>query len=256
MDGGSLSALPWDSGFFKFPVARILLDRRDDNVLACLLLRARHAGFRLVYAMTPCDANVGAGNLAAFLGQLVDQKSTLAKSLAEPVRPEPVCEPGLSIEPWASRELTTELLSLAIESGGRSRYRVDTRMPSGKFESLYRTWMLRSVRRQIADEVLTARFEGTLVGMCTIGLRNGTGNIGLIAVRKDQHGRRVGSSLLHASELWMRERNAQTATMVTQLSNRPAIRMCERRGFALVGVQDIYHFWPNEKLAGLQREAA
>lgn len=251
MDGASLTILPWDTGFFGFPVARIAMSEPDDNVLATLLARCRQSGVQLVYTFLTCGANVSPLTLRDFAGLQTDQKTTLAKDLVATTESSTSGSVlDYSIAPWKQNEATPELVQLAIDSGGRSRYRVDPNLTYAQFERLYQIWIRRSVEKKIADVVLVARkANGELVGMATVSVRESVGNIGLIAVRKDQRGKEVGSSLLIASEDWMGQRGAHRTTMVTQLSNRPAVRMCERCGYAIESVQDVYHFWPLSSVA-------
>ncbi len=128
-----------------------------------------------------------------------------------------------------------------------SRFGVDNRIPPDKFEELYRVWIERSVRREIADDVLVVTNGAgveSLAGMVTVKVTEGVGNIGLIAVSEEYRGQGIGSLLVQAAHHWMYRRHASEMNVITQRANAPACRLYERTGYSLASVQYYYHFWP------------
>jgi dTDP-4-amino-4,6-dideoxy-D-galactose acyltransferase len=240
-----LSSLEWDSRHFGFPVGRVAAGATDDELHAALE-QARHGQYRLIYWATSPDRASPPELLAAFDGRLVDRKVTFSRSLSDGGSP-----PGRSSEttivPFAEQETSAELAALAIAAGAYSRFAVDVRIPRAQFEQLYRIWIERSVRGEIADVVLAARgnaTEATLAGMVTVKVANGIGNIGLVAVAKSHRGRGIGSRLIDGAHRWMAGRGAVQATVVTQAANRPACRLYERAGYTVARAENYYHFWP------------
>jgi len=137
---------------------------------------------------------------------------------------------------------------LSLAAGVYSRFHCDPRFPRDKFEELYRIWIERSVRRELADVVLVARdaTEPTsgLLGMVTVSAAEAAGSIGLIAVAEMARGRGVGRRLIEAAHVWMRQCDAVEGRVVTQRANLPACRLYERAGYRLSTVEHYYHFWP------------
>lgn len=238
--------LKWDSDHFDLPVAQILPGEIDDVALRQALLDARTQRYRLVYWATSSDRELPDCLLVEFGGAKVDQKVTYVREMTPDALGDGVSPEKLVVEPYGSRSVSRSLLELAMAAGIYSRFGVDQRFPRHKYEELYRVWIERSVRREIAGEVLAVRGEADdeeLAGMVTVKVADSVGNIGLIAVAEDFRGRGIGTLLIHAAHRWMHEQGATQMNVITQLANTPACRLYERNGYRLDDVQCYYHFW-------------
>jgi dTDP-4-amino-4,6-dideoxy-D-galactose acyltransferase len=249
-----LSRLDWDSEHFGFKVGRIAGETSNED-LGGALHTAREQQYRLIYWSTPAVREAPEQLLGDFDGLLVDRKLTYARIL--PARDAcPRLAKAQSVQPWVQRTASPELEALAVAAGVYSRFGVDKRIPRQEFRALYRIWIDRSVRREIADVVLVAydqesagnaqgqRSSLPISGMVTVRVLNGVGNIGLIAVAESQRGRGVGSRLIAGAHQWMLDHGAAKATVVTQSANLPACRLYERNGYLLEQAENYYHFWP------------
>jgi len=241
----TLTRLVWDCSHFGLKVGRIAACL-DDEELREALDTARCEQFRLLYWTTPAAREVPARLLADYNGMQVDRKVTFVRPLRGDNERAPIAD-RLHVGPYCKTEASLELIALSVAAGVFSRFGVDPRIPRDKFESLYRIWIERSVRHEIADAVLVARDEtcvDALAGMITTTVADHVGNIGLIAVSEDYRGQGVGTQLIAAAHAWMHERGAERATVVTQLANLPACRLYERTGYEMDHIENYYHFWP------------
>jgi dTDP-4-amino-4,6-dideoxy-D-galactose acyltransferase len=155
--------------------------------------------------------------------------------------------PQYRIEEYPSGSASATLLSLAVQSGVYSRYRVDLRFPPHVFQNLYQTWIDRSTRREIADIILTAiNAEEKIVGLLTLAIVEGEGQIGLLGV--DETCRRVGIArqLMNAGHRWLVARAIENVSVVTQGDNREACAFYERCGYRVRDRKNVFHFWPQE----------
>ncbi|HEY4311674.1 MAG TPA: GNAT family N-acetyltransferase [Pirellulales bacterium] len=247
-DGAQLARLAWECEHFGFPVARLEGRGRADSALWCGLAAARREGLHLVVLTTETGRELPAELLTEFCGGLMDRKATFARSLLTVPADEPACE-NLAEEITEYHESTVSpyLLDLAISSGVYSRFRVDPCFPHVVFADMYRTWIERSVRHEIADVVLVASDSGCpggLSGFVTIGRDHGVAKIGLIAVADQARGRGVGRRLMTAAHRWMRDHGAESAQVVTQLANAPACGLYRRCRYRLSALEHYYHMWP------------
>jgi dTDP-4-amino-4,6-dideoxy-D-galactose acyltransferase len=247
----ALAPAQWDSDFFGFAVARITEPGLSIDELDTALAAARQSGCTLVYWNAPHAAAVPPELLRSYAGQRVDQKATYSRSLrgdrAPAVRPTDTrADADYSLSEHPPGAATDALVTLALAAGWRSRFKVDRRFPDALFERMYRTWIDRSARREIADAVLTLTDRGgATVGMVTISVKGDTGQIGLIAIDAAHRGAGLGSRLMAAAHEWMLRRGLARAAVVTQLDNTGACRLYEREGYEVERVEDVYHFWPN-----------
>jgi len=267
-----IARLEWDSDHFGFSVARLWPSDASESGLAVVLARARRQGVVMAVWTTGPEMRVSRELLSDFHGDLVDEKSTFAGELAtlstakcsetSSLRDGSLCENHATasnaiIQPYSEATASEKLLALSIAAGIYSRFNCDPRFPREKFEELYRIWMERSVRRELADMVFVARDATSptsgLMGMVTVSVADGVGSIGLIAVGQKARGRGVGTRLIDAAHDWMREHGAVDARVVTQGANLPACKLYERAGYRLASVEHYYHFWPlGQQTAGFE----
>ncbi len=243
-----LTRLAWESEHFAFPVARLDARGLSDQAVWSELELARRQRVRMLVLTTPPEQTVNADILAEFAGRLTDRKATFARSIS------PELEQHLSrggkdycISEYRESMVTPALLHLALSAGAYSRFRVDPRFPAMHFVAMYRIWIERSVRREIAGAVLVARNSnsgGALSGFVTVSSTQTTGKIGLIAVAEQARGNGLGRRLVAAAHRWMLDRGAQRAEVVTQLANAPACALYQRCDYALSEVEHYYHLWP------------
>jgi len=241
-----LTRLDWDSKEFGFPVAIVAGSVTGEDELKGLLLQARDDGFALVYFFSSSDARVSDAIQTRFQGRLVAKRAIFEKTL-DPVANQAVADEDLSfrIEEYPQGPASEELKRLSLEAGLESRFRVDPKFPRTLFEHLYYTWIERSTKHEAADAVFVAKdAQGRLIGFVTVVSEQDHGKVGLIAVVDPFRGRGVGRRLLQRAETWMATKNLQTAEIVTQVENQTACRFYERRGYHLIKIEHIYHFWP------------
>jgi dTDP-4-amino-4,6-dideoxy-D-galactose acyltransferase len=226
--------LAWDTEHFGFTTAK--LSPGCDLPSALHLLR--EDGVTLAYLFV----NEGDHDLfqkaRSLGGQHVDEKRTFAGSLAK------IADGSVSeIYTYASHELHDDLRDLAIESGLYSRFRVDPRFPRDRFESLYTQWIKSSIEGRIAKAVLVATEKDHLVGMVTVGVKEGRADIGLIAVANTARGRGLGGQLVRAAAQWGLSYGLTDGQVVTQGANQEACRLYLRCGYHQEKVEHVFHFW-------------
>jgi dTDP-4-amino-4,6-dideoxy-D-galactose acyltransferase len=245
-----LKRLDWECDHFGIFAAQLLDPALDDEALARALCLAREQGVQLLVWVAQAERDVPRPILDQFSGILADRKATFRKALrgapAEDTLPR-ATDPAVISYPSATASAV--LVELAIVSGAYSRFRVDPRIPRERFEAMYRLWIERSVKKELADDVMVVPAEDSRddrhhpLGLISLMESDGVASIGLVAVAAEVQGRGIGSALMRAAHGWMRSRDADEALVVTQLANLPACRLYERSGYHLARVQPYYHFW-------------
>lgn len=244
--GAEIVPLAWDTEHFGFPVARLRTPGMSTEQIEARIVEAQRTGVEMLVVIVDAEQRLPDALLARFNGLLADDKVTFTRGLDNFIRT-PVSSDEILIEPFDGSAATQQLVDLSIASGEYSRFRVDPRFPRWAFENLYRLWIERSVRHELADVVLVARTperRELLLGMITVDVKNAIGSIGLVAVTAESRGRGIGSRLIDAAHTEMLQRGARSASVVTQAVNEPACRSYRRAGYALTTTERIYHFWP------------
>lgn len=242
-----LTRLEWDSKHFGFLVGRVEGAESGADDLAGLLESGRRRGLRLVYWTADAGREPSAELLARFGGRLVDRRVIFTRELCE-------ADAGWSPEgtdcrvvEWPRGAAGPELTVLAVEASAYSRFRTDPRMAPGRCDELYRIWIERSARGELADVVHVALdARGDLAGLVTAQVTGDLAHIGLVAVGRRRRGQGVGSLLLRTSLAWMSCGGARRAQVATQRANTGARRLYEGVGFAVSAERPVFHFWMME----------
>lgn len=139
------------------------------------------------------------------------------------------------------RELDARLFSMALQSGGYSRYYTDKKFPINVFLELYGTWIENSLNGLIATDVL-AYVEGKRVeGFITYKQENSKVTIGLVDVENLSKGKGIGSILM--SGFLSKFPIGTYVEVATQSANKQACHFYEKNGFKIEEVTNIYHLW-------------
>jgi dTDP-4-amino-4,6-dideoxy-D-galactose acyltransferase len=152
-------------------------------------------------------------------------------------------ESSEEVETYAEKIPNLDLETLAFAAGTYSHFKIDPKFPTHLFYKLYKTWIANSTSGEIANAVLVVRRKEQIVGMITLGKKNGRGDIGLLAVSPDYRGQNIGTHLVQAAQVNFRRAGLQVSQVVTQTANKPACNLYENCGYQIEKIENFYHFW-------------
>jgi len=253
--GAVVRPLPWDSGFFEIPMARLTLIHDADadraemrRIIASALETSRESGLRhLSVRIDVADAEaIQALEDAGF--RMMDALASYIYPLKRPA-PEPGKDMGVLREyRFEDRDQILDITRDAYR-GFRGRYHLDPHLPQEKSDDLYVEWAKKSCDGEWADVVLvTENGKGELHGwasyrqiepVSTVGgtaIRGG----GLGACRRDKPGAYAG--LLRAATIRIHGGGAVTE-MQTQVFNFSTIRLYEAVETQFVRADYTLHAW-------------
>ena len=153
-------------------------------------------------------------------------------------------EKDLSIGSYLNGEgnLAT-LYKLALVSGQHSRFRLDERFSSGKFEDMYKIWVENSINNKIADEIFVYCIDDKICGFITIKITNDVGKIGLLAVDPEYQGLSIGKKLIKFCEAYCFNNEVKYLEVATQFRNDGANNFYTKCGFDVKEIIEVYHLW-------------
>ncbi len=228
-----IEALAWDSSFFGFSIGRCCL--QDVAEIDVLRSTSDTASFDLIYVEKENPSQSEIDILSESL-PLMDRKVRFRKTVGS-------ANAALPAEADCYREpLSEELLSLALESGTYSRFRLDPHLRP-RFAKMYRAWIEKSLSGELADAVLVTRHHETLSGFVTLQKKEDTGHIGLLAVHPEMRGQGIGRKLMQATDAWFKDNQCAVAEVCTQLANAPACGLYAKSGYAIAIETAIFHWW-------------
>ena len=141
------------------------------------------------------------------------------------------------------RDVTDDLLHLALVSGKYSRFKLDRQFPAGSYERLYSRWIEQSVNHAMASEVFCYMVDGVPRGLVTLDNKNGIGCIGLVAIHEDFQKRGIGSVMMRHVVAYSIMSGLEKLSVATQLGNAAACRLYEKIGFEIESIIDVWHWW-------------
>jgi dTDP-4-amino-4,6-dideoxy-D-galactose acyltransferase len=221
-----IRALDWDTDFFGFPVGTLDL---NSQTLDEEKLREEARCFRLVYVTSTKSQH-------SVLLSCGDTKCVFGKS---PRKHE--TEPAVVGIP---EEKTAEAVRIGLQSGLYSRFALDPKFESNTFEKLYKKWVERSVKNEIAYAALTILSSGDPTSIITLSESgNQESSIGLFAVDSKYRGQGIGNKLLKSAEALSFHRGDTQLTVATQGKNEVACSVYEKFGFQRISETYIYNYW-------------
>jgi GNAT superfamily N-acetyltransferase len=124
-------------------------------------------------------------------------------------------------------------------------YHMDDRLDRIKCDEVYTSWAFRScVSRDVADEVLVADLEGSVVGFATLQLNSPEEGEGvLFGVAPSAQGRGIYRSFMIRGMEWCLSRKAARMVVSTQITNIAVQKVWTRLGFELSHTYYTFHKW-------------
>lgn len=235
MNESAVVKLAWDSSFFGFDVGRIVLDGEVGPERIAEVITT--SGCRCVYVFLPLDFADASGKwdcarraLTDMGGRCYDIRTIYKKEIhadASPRSPIPVSD------------LTPRLQSLALESGGMSRFFKDEGFRPF-FKKMYKTWLRKDFT---TGKVFAYRGPDDFDGLATVTIDGGTGRIGLVAVDGQSRGKGVAINLLRDIDSWLLANGVGNVEVATQGGNVAARRLYEKSGFRIATQMEVWHVW-------------
>jgi len=236
-----IKILEWDSEFFGYKVASLRLKNHKLNEVGILIKKLKKQDVRLAYFFVSPEDDISNYNIRKLSGLLVDKKITFFIRLND-AEAYPDCK---FVKPYPLDYSSDKLKSIALQSGIYSRFKVDPNFKNNEYEKLYTEWIEKSVRREIADEVLVycEEEDGNEKGLITLGIKGNSGSIGLLAVDEAARGKSIGRKLVQSSFLYFKEERVSYIEVVTQTENKSACGFYESMDFKFKETINIYHLW-------------
>ncbi|HUW07641.1 MAG TPA: GNAT family N-acetyltransferase [Williamwhitmania sp.] len=229
--------LEWDSSFFGYPIGKLDDDAISHDSILNLIKEEHEKGTKLIYWFVN-PSNHALLRLANQLKlQPVDIKVTFQKA---PVEKKMVS----NISSLLHEEISPTILSLALQSGWQSRFKLDSNFINNEFERLYTTWIEKSLNGDLSIDVLGYNTNNEVQGLVTIENKgDSAASIGLIAVDERARGMKIGTKLMDASEQICYKKGIKNLSVATQRSNKQACNFYESLGYTLSDEVNIYHIW-------------
>ena len=102
---------------------------------------------------------------------------------------------------------------------------------------------LSKTKGDITKDVLVYQEAGSPLGLCTIGIMEDMGFIGLFAVDENATSRSIGKKLMARTLMRFNEWGVNAVEVVIQKANIVASHFYQASGFVVSKQENIYHLW-------------
>lgn len=232
--------LEWDSAFFGRRIASILPNRLKPDELETVFEWCTAEKIDCLYFLSDSNDRDTVRLVEENAFRLMDIRLTLERRFRKnPLGP---ASSDTQIRLAQSSDIP-DLQAIARVSHHDSRFFYDPHFPDELCTRFYETWIAKSCEGY-ADAVLVADIDGQAAGYisCHLG-DDGTGKIGLLAVKQEAQGNGFGKRLVDESLRWFCDHQVHTVSVVTQGRNAVAQLLYQQCGFLTSNVQLWYHRW-------------
>lgn len=230
--------LSWDSSFFDKKVGKIEFDTSIDIEVSAVFKLGEIQGYDLIYGFLSLNENSSKYYRDTIKNWYVTTNITYGINIKD--------HPSMwdhYIKTTIEEKDKSALLSLGLEAGHSSRFKIDSRFPKGSFDEFYHKWVINSLDKVIADEVFMYDNGTGVLGFITVKLDATLGTIGLIAVDANTRGQRIGAKLIAAVCAYCQDKGIDKVQVSTQIANVGANNFYKQQGFEPLSQTEIYHFW-------------
>jgi dTDP-4-amino-4,6-dideoxy-D-galactose acyltransferase len=231
--------LNWDTDFFGYRIVSVRPQGLTEKESQGIIPQLRKENVRVAYCFVdPGDRN-SIKIIQNLSGKLVDEKITFcskSRKLAS-------YDGYESVKPYQSDFPSEKLIDLALQSGIYSRFKTDPNFKNNEFEKLYTEWIIKSVKKELADEVFVSYSGIEEKGFVTAETKDNKGIIGLVAVDESERGKSIGKKLMNAALDYYYKRNIEIVEVATQKANEGACRFYKAIGFEIKSIVNVYHLW-------------
>lgn len=226
--------LDWDSEFFGLRIGRADIQTKEDAEELASKVGLLRNEYDLLYVFD--ENHVG---FSVPTAKLVDEKILYTKPCEhKQLFPE--------VMMYQQEKPNVSLYHLAHVSGGYSRFKLDSKFPTGSFERLYNRWIENACPQEGTNKQIFAYLlDGVAKGMITVDSNEeGIAHIGLVAVDEDCQHCGVGTKIMSTVEEYLYQiGKIRTLEVPTQKANVDACRWYEKNGFQIKSITNIYHWW-------------
>lgn len=234
--------LNWDTEQFGYKIVSVRPDKMSYKDLEELVHNLSNNGVKLIYFFADPTDGISNQSLERISAFLADEKITFHNYLKQN---KGFYSFSSSIIPYKLECTSEKLRFLALQSGIYSRFKLDTKFVNHEYEKLYNVWIDKSVKKNIADEILVYYKDDDEKGFITIETKKTIGSIGLIAVDEKERGNSIGKELMNAAFSKFTEKGISNVEVVTQKANVIACKFYETLGFEIKNIENVYHLWIN-----------
>lgn len=231
--------LQWDSDFFGKKIGKITTC--GSSVFENHLIKARAEGYDVIYVFGANNLRLDNSLLNEFNGRIVDVKVLYVKDITSSYE-----NIEADIVEYTDNECCNDLEQLAYLSGEYSRYKTDDNFGVDNFKRLYKTWMDKSITREIADKLFIIKNNDEILGMVTMKIEAEIGHLGIMAVKENAQKNGYANSFIKYCCNTLYAIGINEIEVPTQLNNLKACRLYERLGFKIHDITSVYHFWLNK----------
>ena len=237
----NISLLKWDSHFFGFNVAAIKKQIRNPKAMSSVNKFIKKNKVRLVQYLCNCHDPEVVDIAEKYNFNFKDIRITFFKELK---RKEKIyLKKDLKFKK-AKNEDINKIMAISSTLYRASRYYFDKKFNRKKIKFFFKNWVEKGVKGNYDDECVCLLKNKKIIAFCTLRYFGKTrANIGLFGVARKYIGKGNGQYFLSMIFNYLRKKNMNMITVVTQGRNYRAQNLYQKMGFRIKKTELWYHKW-------------
>lgn len=229
--------MDWDSNFFGYKVAKIYKNFINEKNYLESMQALRDSEVEFAQYTSEVELSSEISHNPYYSLKLVVSRVPIIKKM------ENIYSFHKNIEIYNKEYPEKELIELAQLAGSQGRFGNDENIPTEKYYELFKNWIINSVNKKLATNVLVYRVNGKIIGFITINVDGEKGSAPLLAVNREHEGFGVSFALMRAAETVLVKHGCTSVMSGTQDLNKKALKVFERYGFKFQKKEYVYHLW-------------
>lgn len=230
----------WDSDLFGFPIASVISERLDPNILGGVETECREHSVTMLQYLCSSE-NIESIHQAEKAGfHFIDIRLTFEARLGASIAsPEKIKGFDFAL---ANDSHIRELLHISAGLYKDTRYYADVNFPRDKVSMLYDRWVINAVQGTFDHLCYGLFITGQPIGFCTVRfIDNKNCILGLFGIAESYQRQSFGKYLLQLVMVDLYERGFSSVQVVTQGKNIGAQRVYQGLQFKTLRVDMWYH---------------
>lgn len=241
----TVSFLEWDSNFFNRAVAKIDIDENEVVNISQIIEDCKKAHYKMLYIFVNSRNVVMKAKAAALLGTAINEKIILEKTTFlndnGKFSSNNIYTVVTADAKTAGNFFYSKILDLTIKAGSFSRFKLDEKLETHKFEEMYQIWVDALVNDKNYRIIIAKTNDENIIGFLSYKIIEKGYKIDFISIEEGYKKKGVGKALLKKMYENINEKELKCIITETHAANTGAYNFFISHGFRVKDAFEIYH---------------
>jgi dTDP-4-amino-4,6-dideoxy-D-galactose acyltransferase len=241
----TVSFLEWDSNFFNRAVAKIDIDENEVVNISQIIEDCKKAHYKMLYIFVN-SRNAGMkAKAAALLGTAINEKIIFEKTTFlndnAKISPNTIYTVVTADAKTYGKTFYSKILDLTIKAGSFSRFKLDEKLDTHKFEEMYQIWVDALINDKNYRLIIAKTNDENIIGFLSYKIIEKEYKIDFMSIEEGYKKKGVGKALLQKTYVNINEKDFKSIITEIHAANIGAYNFFISHGFKVKEAFEIYH---------------